>query len=156
MKEQHFISSYLLSIVNSNENIEMNEKKLNKILMAEDEEDIRRIAKIALEQIGHYTILLCESGGDVLRVVDHFNPDLILLDVMMPGMDGVMTYKALRKKQTFANTPIVFMTAKVQQNEINKYIELGAAGVIHKPFDPLALPERINQIWGDYVKGSNK
>lgn len=128
----------------------MVDKILNKILLAEDEEDIRAIAKIALEKLGHFTVLYCSSGQEVLEKVDDFNPDLIVLDVMMPEMDGIMTYNALQEKPLLADKPIIFMTAKIQPNEINKYLDMGAIAVIKKPFDPMKLSENIRDIWDKY------
>lgn len=125
----------------------MTKKLLKKILLAEDEPDIRAIAKIGLEVIGNFTVLFCESGQETLLKVEEFNPDLIVLDVMMPGLDGIQTYKALREKPTFANTPIIFMTAKIQPDEIKQYLTMGAIGVINKPFDPTKLAETMLNMW---------
>jgi len=74
-------------------------------------------------------------------------PDLILLDVMMPGMDGPTTLKSLRGHDEFAAIPVLFMTAKVQSDEVEEYLALGAVGVIHKPFDPMALSDEIRALW---------
>lgn len=120
---------------------------LKNIMLVEDEEDIRAIAKIALERIGHFNVQYCSSGVEALERVKTYHPDLILLDMMMPGMDGVATFKALRTLDTFKNTPIIFMTAKVQPSEISYYKVLGAAEIISKPFDPLKLAEKLQQIW---------
>src|SRR3990167_7830853 len=125
----------------------MTRGKLNKILLAEDEADIRTIAKIALEDIGKFTVSYCVSGNDALKKAPDFLPDLILLDVMMPGLDGVSTFKALRALAEFKDTPIVFMTAKVQANEIAFYLQLGALDIIFKPFDPLTLAEHLRTLW---------
>ena len=122
-------------------------KKLEKILLAEDEEDIRTIAQIALEDIGQLQAEFCASGQEVLNKVDSFRPDLIILDVMMPGMDGVATFHALQKKPEFAKIPVIFMTAKVQSTEILSYKEMGALEVIAKPFDPMTLADQIQSIW---------
>lgn len=120
---------------------------LNKILLVEDEEDIRTIAQIALEEIGKFTVQYCGSGKEALERVETFKPDLILLDVMMPGMDGLTVLQKLRKKPDFVHIPVVFMTAKVQANEITQYRVLGAADVITKPFDPLTLAQTLREIW---------
>lgn len=123
------------------------EKELRTILYAEDEEDIRSIAQIALEDIGGFTIRYCTNGEEVLAVAKTFVPDLLLLDVMMPGMDGPTTLKELRKIPTFTKIPAIFMTAKIQSEEINEYKTLGALDVISKPFDPITLAEQIKKIW---------
>lgn len=118
-----------------------------KILYAEDEEDIRTIAKIALEDLGGFTVKYCQNGQDVLSVIDTFQPDLLLLDVMMPGMDGPATLKKLREQPCYAATPAIFMTAKIQPNEIAQYQEMGVIDVIAKPFDPMTLADTIRSAW---------
>lgn len=120
---------------------------LEKILYAEDEPDIQEVAKLALEAVGGFEVKLCNSGADALLEAPLFSPDLILLDVMMPGMDGPTTFSELRKTTQFANTPIIFMTAKVQAQEVACYKEMGALDVIAKPFDPMTLSDQIKAIW---------
>lgn len=123
------------------------DRVLEKIMLVEDEEDIRAVASLALEAVGGFTLKTCESGQNALEVIDGFQPQLILLDVMMPGMDGPTTLQEIRKNPDFATTPAIFMTAKVQPDEVKSYLELGAAAVIPKPFDPMVLSERIREIW---------
>ena len=125
----------------------MTTRELKRILYVEDEPDIQAVAKLALENIGGYTVEVCSSGSEALAKAPEFAPDLILLDVMMPEMDGIGTYKALREIAETATTPVVFMTAKVQKHEIEGYKELGAVNVITKPFDPMTLSETIKAIW---------
>jgi two-component system, OmpR family, response regulator len=121
--------------------------KLNRLTYVEDEADIRAIAEFALIEFGHYEIDVCESGAEALERAPDFRPDLILLDVMMPGMDGVETFKRLRAMRQFADTPIVFLTAKAMKHETNEYMMLGANGVIPKPFDPTVLSAQVQEIW---------
>jgi len=120
---------------------------LSKILYVEDEPDIQAIAKLALETIGGFALEVCSSGTEAIEKGPQFQPDLILMDVMMPGMDGPTTLMELRKDVSLSNTPVVFMTAKVQPQEIAEFKELGAIEVIAKPFDPMTLSEQINSIW---------
>jgi CheY-like chemotaxis protein len=120
---------------------------LQRITWIEDAPDIRTIGEISLGQIGGFTLDLCASGEEALVRTASFNPDLIILDVMMPGMDGIETYKKLREIPSLKHTPIVFLTAKAMSKEIVVYRSLGAADVIAKPFDPLALPDRVRGIW---------
>ena len=117
-----------------------------KILYAEDEEDIREVAKIALEDVGGFIVEYCGNGREVLAAIDGFQPDLLLLDVMMPEMDGPTTLKVLREKTSFKLTPTIFMTAKIQPNEILQYKEMGVVDVIFKPFDPMMLAQNISAI----------
>ena|SRR3990167_5789049 len=128
----------------------MEKKILKRILYAEDEADIRMIAQIALEDIGGFEVNFCNDGKEVLREVDQFCPDLILLDVMMPEMDGLATLKSLQQSEKTKNIPVIFMTAKAQANEIAKYIQLGAIDVITKPFDPMQLSKNIKKRWDSY------
>ena len=122
-------------------------KTLNRILYAEDEPDIRTVACMALETLGGFTMEVCTNGAEALEKAQAFAPDLILLDVMMPLMDGTDVIQALRKIPELADTPVVFMTAKVQPHEVQEFLSLGAAGVIAKPFDPMTLAAKITAIW---------
>lgn len=118
----------------------------HRILYVEDEPDIRTIARIALENIGGFSARICSSGPEALEAVTEFKPDCILLDVMMPGMDGPSVLKALRQLPECATIPVIFMTAKVQRSEVAQYRALGALDVIPKPFDPMTLASTILQI----------
>jgi CheY-like chemotaxis protein len=120
---------------------------LNRILYVEDEADIRVVAEIALEVVGGFTVTSCASGAEALDCAARVQPDLLLLDMMMPGMDGLSTLEALRAHPATAATPVIFMTAKVQPAEVAHYKSVGALEVISKPFDPMALAEQIRSIW---------
>lgn len=121
--------------------------QIKHILYAEDEQDIQDIAQIALEDIGGFQVTYCNNGEDVLNQASQQHPDLILLDVMMPKLDGPSTLQALRQIPTYASIPIIFMTAKIQPDELNKYRALGAIDIITKPFDPMTLAATITTIW---------
>ncbi len=125
-------------------------KKLARILHIEDAEDIRKIVEVILVRIGNYTVLQCASGPEAEEKAADFAPDLILLDVMMPGQDGPQTLKNLRAQEALKETPIVFMTAKVQSSEIEMLKELGGFDVLAKPFDPSTLCGQIEAIWSRY------
>lgn len=118
-----------------------------RIMYVEDEEDIRAIARISLETVGGFVVALCESGPAAIERAPEFLPDIVIIDMMMPGMDGIETMQALKKLPRMDETPMVFMTAKIQRSEIDYYIAAGASAVVPKPFDPLKLPERILAIW---------
>jgi CheY-like chemotaxis protein len=122
-------------------------KTLARILYVEDEPDIRMVAQMALEAVGGFNVITCPSGSEALAAAPTAAADLLLLDVMMPGMDGPSTLKALRALPATAGTPVIFMTAKVQAAEVAQYRELGAIDVIHKPFDPMELSAQISRIW---------
>ncbi|MGM0554253.1 MAG: response regulator [Pseudomonadota bacterium] len=121
--------------------------ELQRILYVEDEPDIQAVAELALETVGGYTVKTCASGEEAVRDAEGFAPDLILLDVMMPGMDGPTTLEALRGIPALAGVPVAFMTAKVQPSEMEHYKSLGARDVIAKPFDPMTLSDQVRRIW---------
>ena len=120
---------------------------LSRILYVEDEPDIRFVAEMALQAVGGFTVITCASGEEALSAAPAAGADLLLLDVMMPGMDGPGTLKALRALAATADTPVIFMTAKVQATEVAMYKALGALEVIAKPFDPMTLAAQIQRIW---------
>lgn len=121
--------------------------ELKKIMYVEDQQDIQMIARVALESVAGFEILICSDGAEALAKAKGFMPDLILLDVMMPGMDGPTTKTELGKIPEVKDIPIIFMTAKIQPSEIAEYKNMGAVGVIPKPFDPMTLGEQIREIW---------
>lgn len=122
---------------------------LQRVLYVEDDADIRTIASMALEVVGGLTLQACASGAEALQVADAFAPQLLLLDVMMPGMDGPTTLARLRERASTRDVPVIFMTAKVQAAEVEHYKALGALGVITKPFDPMALAGQVQALWQD-------
>ena len=123
---------------------------LTKILYVEDDVDIQSVAKIALEIVGGFTLRSCSSGKEAVDPKSvEFAPDLMLLDVMMPEMDGPTTLSKLREYPELNKTPVIFMTAKVQASEVAYYKSLGAIGVIAKPFDPMLLATQIRQLWSE-------
>jgi len=119
---------------------------VSKVLLVDDEPHIRRIGELSLKGVGKWTVVLASSGAEALEKAEIEKPDVILLDVMMPGMDGMATLAKLRAHEATSKTPVIFMTAKVQKHEVDRYREAGAVGVIPKPFDPMALPAQILDI----------
>jgi CheY-like chemotaxis protein len=120
--------------------------KPSRILVVDDEPDILWVIRITLRARGGFEVEMCTSGREALDLARSFIPDLILLDVMMPEMDGPTTLQALQRDPQTANIPIVFMTAKVMPQETARYLALGAAGVIAKPFDQRMLAGEIEEI----------
>lgn len=121
---------------------------LKRVLYVEDDPDIREIASLALCDVGGLELLACESGARALREVDGFAPQLILLDVMMPEMDGPQTLQALRDQGSVTDqTAVAFMTAKVHPEELARYRDLGVSEVISKPFDPMSLANNVRTVW---------
>ena len=120
---------------------------LKRVMHVEDDESIRTVAEIALVDVAGFELLSCDSGQSALAQAADFAPQLILLDVMMPRMDGLQTLAALRQLPVTTHTPVVFMTAKIQQNEKQQYIDAGAIAVIEKPFDPMLLGDTLHQLY---------
>jgi CheY-like chemotaxis protein len=120
---------------------------LCRILYVEDQPDIRLVAKMALEVVGGFTVVACASGQEALNAAPGAMADLLLLDVMMPGLDGPSTLQALRELPATAHTPVIFMTAKVQAAEVALYKAMGALEVISKPFDPMKLSGHLRHAW---------
>jgi DNA-binding response OmpR family regulator len=120
---------------------------LKRILYVEDQADIQIVARVALESVGGFALKVCSSGEEALAVAVTFAPDLLLLDVMMPDMDGPSTCKALRALPELVDVPVIFMTARVQPEYVVEYKALGALDVIAKPFDPMTLSAQIEAIW---------
>ena len=127
----------------------MHEQPLNRILLVDDDPDIREFATLALRS-GGYTVEPCGSAEEAVERSRSFRPDLILMDVWMPGTDGLGALRALRAIEATANTPVVFMTG-VQVDEIGPHRDLGCLGVIPKPFNPTDLPARLEALWGGGV-----
>jgi CheY-like chemotaxis protein len=117
-----------------------------KILLVDDEADIRKIAKLSLEAVGKHEVVLGANAQEGLALAAKVLPDLIVMDVMMPGMDGIAAFAELRRDPALALIPVIFMTAKVQRSEAEHYKQLGARGVIAKPFDPMTLPAELAAI----------
>ena len=126
---------------------------VSKVLLVDDEPHIRRIGELSLKGVGKWTAVLASSGPEAVTLAEKESPDLILLDVMMPGMDGPATLQQLRASEVTARIPVIFMTAKVQRHEVDKYLAAGAVGVIPKPFDPMALPSQILHILSGSATG---
>jgi CheY-like chemotaxis protein len=122
-------------------------KPLERVLCVEDDEDIRRILRLSLERIGGFTVeIVADPASAILRMVE-FAPDLVMLDWMMPGIDGPTLLKKMRETPQLATLPVVFATAKASQREMAELTALGAAGVISKPFSPRDLPGKLRAIW---------
>lgn len=130
----------------------MSAPPLRKILFVDDEPDIQEVVGMALELTPGLEIKTCGSGREALEMAPAYRPDLVVLDVMMPEMDGPATLRAMRTLPGLAETPVIFMTAKAQPTEIARFKQAGAADVIAKPFDPMKLGERIAGIW-ERVRG---
>lgn len=128
-------------------------ESLQRILYLEDDLLIAELALLALQDMGGFTVHHCCSGQEAIDVASGFAPQLLLFDVMLPNMDGPQTYDRVKRLPGCADVPVVFMTAKAQKHQEQAYLELGACGVIGKPFDPLTLGDRVRLLWSTTRRG---
>ena len=122
-------------------------RPLIKVCYVEDDEDIQRIARMSLERIGKMTVQIVGDPTAAIAAMTAFGPDLVLLDWMMPGMDGPALFRAMKQRPETSALPVVFITAKTTQRDMDELVALGAAGTISKPFSPKDLPEQLRAIW---------
>jgi DNA-binding response OmpR family regulator len=125
----------------------MSASSLNTILLVEDDPDIQELAVMSLAAVGGFEVHACDNGRLALQDAARVRPDLIILDWMMPGLDGGETLALLRRDPDLAGIPVIFMTAKVRPEEIDRMRALGALDVIGKPFDPMELANQVRAIW---------
>jgi len=119
-----------------------------KVLIVDDEPDIRRIAKLGLSRVGGMEVVEAANGAEALVRAKEDKPDALLLDVMMPGLDGPSTLARLREDPATSGIPVVFLTAKAIAAELERLKVLGAAGVLTKPFDPMTLARELRAVLG--------
>jgi CheY-like chemotaxis protein len=120
----------------------------HRILIIDDEDDIREVAAMSLETVAGWEVMVANSGAQGLTRAAMYKPDAILLDVMMPGMDGPTTFRELQKNPATAKIPVLFLTAKVQATDRARFAGLGIQAVLVKPFDPLTLSVQIADVLG--------
>jgi CheY-like chemotaxis protein len=120
----------------------------HRILIIDDEEDIREVAGLSLETVAGWEVILASSGAQGIARAIEQQPDAILLDVMMPGMDGPATFRELRGNPATAHIPVMLLTAKVQSTDQRRFADLGVEAVLFKPFDPLTLSKQIADVLG--------
>ncbi len=123
----------------------MSKAPFTRILHVDDQPDIRGIVKLALGKIGGFTVLSCSSGEEALAAAPGFAPELLLIDMSMPGMDGMALLMRFREAGT--GVPAIFFTARIHPSDLERYRAAGAIGTLSKPFDPLKLGRQITQIW---------
>jgi two-component system OmpR family response regulator len=126
-------------------------KALRTVLYVDDEPDIRQIVQLALGLEQGLTVHTGESGEQGLELARQLRPDLLVLDVMMPGLDGPATLKRMREDPAIAHIPVIFMTAKAMPREVALFRSMGAIGVIGKPFDPMKLSKQVLSLWKDHI-----
>jgi CheY-like chemotaxis protein len=125
----------------------MPDRALNRICYVEDDEDIQRIVRMSLERVGKMTVEVVSDSTKAVETIIAFKPDLVMLDWMMPVMDGPAVFRALREREETKGLPVVFITAKASQRELDELIALGALGTVSKPFSPKDLPDQLRALW---------
>lgn len=118
------------------------------ILLVDDEADIREIAQVSLEAVGGWTVQAVASGREALAAVDLYRPDAILLDVMMPDMDGASVFQQLQRQDATCDIPVILLTAKTQEVDRRRFEGLGVSGLLPKPFDPMSLADDVSAVLG--------
>jgi CheY-like chemotaxis protein len=122
---------------------------LQRILLADDEPDILNISRMALETVGGYQVGACGSGTELLERLSDFDPDLVLVDLVMPDMAGIDVLREMQAVDDYRSTPVVFLTGVVDGGQLQQLRDAGAADVIRKPFDPMTLADRVREIWDE-------
>ena len=125
----------------------MPERPLNRICYVEDDEDIQRIVRMSLERVGKMTVEVVGDPTKAIEAMTTFHPDLVMLDWMMPAMDGPTLFREMKLRQETQALPVVFITAKAGQRDLDELMKMGAAGTISKPFNPKDLPDQLRAIW---------
>src|SRR6185503_3831830 len=125
----------------------MPDRPLTRICYVEDDEDIQRIVRMSLERVGKMTVAVVSDPTQALQAFAEFRPDLVMLDWMMPKLDGPALFKLMQDRPETKALPVVFITAKASQRDLDQLMKLGAAATISKPFSPKDLPEQLREIW---------
>lgn len=125
----------------------MPDRPLNRICYVEDDEDIQRIVRMSLERVGKMTVAVVSDPTQAIQTITEFRPDLVMLDWMMPVMDGPTLFRQMKLRPETSALPVVFITAKAAQRDLDELKALGAAGTISKPFSPKDLPDQLRAIW---------
>lgn len=131
---------------------EQEPRRLSRVLHIEDDESIRLIVEMALVDLGGLHLVSCDGGEQAIAKLAEYTPELILLDAMMPRMDGIQTLREIRKLKHTEHTPVVFMTARIQADEKKQYLDAGAVAVIAKPFDATTLATQLNEIYQNFQR----
>ena len=125
----------------------MPQRPLQKICYVEDDEDIQRIVRVTLERVGKMTVAVVGDPTQALETIAEFRPDLVMLDWMMPVLDGPALFRQMKLRPETSALPVVFITARASPRDLDELKTLGAAGTISKPFSPKDLPDQLRAIW---------
>jgi len=119
-----------------------------RVLIVDDEDDIREVAQLSLEVVGGWEVLTARSGSEALAVAEAERPDAIVMDMMMPDMDGLTTFQRLQENPKLVDIPVILLTAKVQAADQRRFVASGVLGVLSKPFDPMGLAGDVARMLG--------
>lgn len=122
-------------------------RPLEKVLYVEDDEDIQRIVRMSLERVGKMVVEIVSNSTQAIERMKAFKPDLVMLDWMMPEMDGPTLFRKMQEDPEVASLPVIFITAKASPRELEELVRLGAKGTISKPFSPKDLPDQLRSLW---------
>jgi CheY-like chemotaxis protein len=125
----------------------MPDRPLNRICYVEDDEDIQRIVRMSLERVGKMTVEVVGDPTMAIAAINTFKPDLVMLDWMMPKLDGPALFRQMQTRPDTKALPVVFITAKASQRDLDELMKMGAVATISKPFSPKDLPEQLREIW---------
>ena len=125
----------------------MPDRPLNRICYVEDDEDIQRIVRMSLERVGKMTVAVVSDPTQAIQAFAEFQPDLVMLDWMMPVLDGPALFRQMKLRPETSDLPVVFITARASPRDLEELQSLGAAGTISKPFSPKDLPDQLRAIW---------
>ncbi len=125
----------------------MPERALNRICYVEDDEDIQRIVRMSLERVGKMTVEVVGDPTMAIDAISAFKPDLVMLDWMMPKLDGPALFRLMQQHAELKAIPVVFITAKASQRDLDELMAMGAVGTVSKPFSPKDLPDQLREIW---------
>jgi CheY-like chemotaxis protein len=121
--------------------------QLKRIMYVDDDPDLQDIVRLSLETRGGFTVTCCDSGNQALEEIAAFKPDLVILDMVLPGMNGLQLLERMRKLRGTPSIPVIFLTSKISPHHMEEYKELGVIGVINKPLNPLELRHQLREIW---------
>ena len=121
--------------------------QLKRIMYVDDDPDLQDIVRVGLETRGGFTVTCCDSGNQALEEISNFKPDLVILDMVLPGMSGLQLLDRMRELRGVPWIPVIFLTSKIRPDQVEDYEKLGVIGVINKPLNPLELRHQVREIW---------
>ena len=125
----------------------MDVPQLKRIMYVDDDPDLQDIVRVSLETRGGFTVACCDSGNQALEEIPNFKPDLVILDMVLPGMSGFQLLERMRHLRGVPWIPVIFLTSKIRPDQAEDFVKLGVIGIINKPLNPLELRHQVREIW---------